>query len=543
MIASDILLIAALAVFVAAWWIRTLPSRFVFLAGAAGLAFAAGVWGYLDHRWQAAGGVFTALIFAAALAAAFLRRKRSASGLPFITGSLFALLAVASAGLIWMFPAAPLPKPSGPHLIGVRSFELADASRPGLFAAAETEPRRLLVRVWYPAAPDKRTRPARYFSDAEATSTAQSVGSLVGFPPLLAYLKHVRTNSHEGAPLIDTATGLPVIVFSHGYTFFLGQNTALMEHLASHGYAVYSVQHTYDSAPTVFPDGSVVPTDPAMFESLAGEELTPAMKDVLSGETPAIRLNGQIVSMGELRESGARIFTQSAPIWTADIAFVLDQLAAGAVPEVAAPIAAASDFSRTGHAGMSFGGSTAGGFCAVDARCAAGVNIDGFNYHPAAFAAAMPVPFLMLHADMDSFYTMMTGAAPSPPRSFNEFSYELPETAGNTPGLYRLQVKGAAHVGFSDFSLFIRRPVRDTFIAATPSREMIGIQNDLVRGFFDRHLLGRETDFPATEINAHAPWLTPLDNTAIADWWATVPEEEREAFRAGIEAKKTAAPP
>ena len=31
-----------------------------------------------------------------------------------------------------------------------------------------------------------------------------------------------------------------------------------MEHLASHGYAVFSIAHTYDAAPVVFPNGDVI---------------------------------------------------------------------------------------------------------------------------------------------------------------------------------------------------------------------------------------------------------------------------------------------
>ncbi len=101
------------------------------------------------------------------------------------------------AGLLFIFQVATLPGPSGEHPVGVRDFELADDTRKGVLAA------------------------------------------------------------DENAPLTDAAANRPVVIYSHGYTSFLGQNTALMEELASHGYIVYSAQHTYDSSPVVFPNGDV----------------------------------------------------------------------------------------------------------------------------------------------------------------------------------------------------------------------------------------------------------------------------------------------
>src|SRR5690606_37753809 len=147
-----------------------------------------------------------------------------------------------------LFPVNPLPKPSGQYAVGVRAFEISDASRLGVFLAKPDEPRRLLVRVWYPAQDVSGLKPAPYFTEAETTSTARSLGGMVGFPEFFTYVSHVTTNSYPDAPLLEGATNLPTVFYSHGYTSFLQQNTVLMEELASHGYVVFSVQHTYDSS-------------------------------------------------------------------------------------------------------------------------------------------------------------------------------------------------------------------------------------------------------------------------------------------------------
>ncbi|MBV6247753.1 hypothetical protein KUU44_38750, partial [Pseudomonas aeruginosa] len=147
----------------------------------------------------------------------------------FRTGSLYGLLVLLAIAALYLFPVAPLPAPSGPYAVGVRDFELDDPSRPGLLGAPAGQPRRLLVRAWYPARPIAGTAPRHYFDPGEARSTARGFGEILGFPPLLAYLKHLRTNSYPDAPLRDDSARLPVVFYSHGYSAFAGGNWTLME--------------------------------------------------------------------------------------------------------------------------------------------------------------------------------------------------------------------------------------------------------------------------------------------------------------------------
>lgn len=540
----DIALMAALVGFVAAWWMpdSSLRRPLLWSAGFAGLTV--GIWDVADDRWQAGAGVLVSVIFLLTLLLVKLFDRRSMgrrSALPYVSGTIFAVAAAAAAGALWMFPIRDIPPPSGPFPVGVRTFELSDENRPGVFSAAADEPRRLLVRTWYPADPPKGARRARYFSEAEADTTARGLSLLTGFPRFLSYIKHARTNSYKDAPLRAGATDLPVIIYSHGYMSFLGQNTALMEELASNGYAVYAIQHTGDSSAAIFPNGDVVSMDPALLEDLAsGEGFSEAALAILTGTSYDTRLQGHLESLAEMKAEGARIVTQSAGIWVEDLRFVLNQLESGRVPAGVAEIAAASDFTKTGQIGMSFGGSAAGGFCRVDPRCAAGVNLDGMNYHYAAFASTMPVPFMMVHSDLDKFYRAMTGEAHEHSPGFNEFSYEGFDVSGQSGHVYRIQVRGAAHLGFSDLSLFVRRPLRDAFLGSTPSDTLIAVQNDLVRGFFDRHLQGQDSGFPDAQYNQYRDWLMPADTAGVREWWLAKSPEDRAAIEAQIAALRPA---
>ena len=50
----------------------------------------------------------------------------------------------------------------------------------------------------------------------------------------------------------------PVVVFTHGYTGTFTDYTYIFEDLASRGYVVASVDHTYEATAVAFPDGRFV---------------------------------------------------------------------------------------------------------------------------------------------------------------------------------------------------------------------------------------------------------------------------------------------
>jgi predicted dienelactone hydrolase len=540
---TDIVLLAALGVFLAAWWVRATPARPVVLTATAGVALVAGVAGMLDYRWQAAVGVCVAAVLLLVLGVNRLRRAPVKPGVPFVSGVVFAVLSLAAGGLLALFPVDPLPKPDGPYAVGVRTFELTDASRTGVLGAAPDEPRRLLARVWYPAASVDGLKARPYFDAGEAKSTARGLGDLVGFPAFMTHLKHVRTNSYEGAQvrLPDGGRKYPVILYSHGYTSFLGQNTVLMETLASHGYVVVSVQHTYDSSPTPFADGSVIPMSPAIAE-MAKEPPSEAQRKALGGATLDERLEGTIDGALESFRKKDRISTESAVAWVADRLFLHDQLQSRNLPADIADIVLVSDLDGVGEIGMSFGGATAGSICMIDRRCVAGVNLDGGDFHYLAFDAKMPVPFLMFHSDADLLYGQVGVDAGTKRRPFNGFSYERIATAGLDPGVYRVTLRGAHHLGLSDFGLFVRRPLRDSLFGPAPGNVMTGAQDDFVLGFFDRHLKGEANGFPAPQLAARDGWVSRADVSEIAAWWAGKPAEEQARLAVRVAESKAAAP-
>jgi predicted dienelactone hydrolase len=110
------------------------------------------------------------------------------------------------------------PFARGPHPVGVRSADLADAGRD----------RRLAAEIWYPAAADHRGR------DLDP-DTCDRYELLPGLPLV----------TQEAVRDAALAAGcFPLVVFSHGYGGHRRQSTFLCTHLASHGYVVAATDHT-----------------------------------------------------------------------------------------------------------------------------------------------------------------------------------------------------------------------------------------------------------------------------------------------------------
>ncbi|MGW7007893.1 alpha/beta hydrolase family protein [Streptomyces sp. NPDC054933] len=140
-----------------------------------------------------------------------------------------------------------LPAPTGPYPVGTVSLHLVDGSRPDPVAGPGHH-RELMASFWYPA------RDVRRYPLASWTPTAvlRALLTSAGYPADAAVAP--ITVGHEGAPVRRTGGQLPVVVFSHGAHDHRADTTIVVQELASHGYVVVTVDHTYDAF-SEFPNG------------------------------------------------------------------------------------------------------------------------------------------------------------------------------------------------------------------------------------------------------------------------------------------------
>jgi predicted dienelactone hydrolase len=395
---------------------------------------------------------------------------------------------MAAAALLWagqpavrtsqVTASAPfeLPSPTGRFAVGTTSWRLTDPSRQETFADSGG-PRHVEVLAWYPTAV-RTGRFAPYLREglAEVRTFAQVIRA-----PESTFdaLEHVRTHAQADAPPVATERKLPVLLFAHGYTGIPSAATALLEDLASHGYAVLSIVHPYEATAATLSDGRVVrmlddsgsllPPITAVFAEWGREDDTMAAVTRASEEAEQLRLlRGYL---GGLRNTGLALRR-----WVDDTKLVLDRLSSVPATSAGGRLVAQLDIARLGVFGHSMGGVTAGQFCVEDRRCRAGLNLDGIPQYGTMIDETMGRPFLMV-------YSARPGRAGASDAIYRHSARPY----------YRVDVRDTRHLDFTDMA-FWGGPLRERPVLGSIAPMRIAqITRAIVRQFFDQELLGRRS--------------------------------------------------
>ncbi|MFN8405289.1 MAG: hypothetical protein U0V48_17325, partial [Anaerolineales bacterium] len=322
---------------------RPTPIRFLPLAALAILVIHFAVEGY---RWQMI-PLYALTIILAALAIFHVEIKSVASFLTLrlAQGGALILLALATAIPI-LLPVPRIAAPSGPYTVGTRIYELTDDSRREIYSGKD-EVRRFMIQIWYPSEADSSAERAPWMADAKIYAPA--IADHIGLPSFfLDHLALVKIPAFKETKVAETSEPFPVILFSHGWNGFNAQNTEQALELASHGYVVVGVQHTYGAVVTVFPNGDVVLNNPSA--------LPP-------DETPT----------AEYEATAQKLVNQ----WAGDLGYTLDFLKLQ-YDDSTSPFFGKLDMNRVGVYGHSTGGGAAIQFCGTDSRCIALLGMDPF---------------------------------------------------------------------------------------------------------------------------------------------------------------------
>lgn len=375
-----------------------------------------------------------------------------------ITLLLILFLAIATV-LPTIFPIPNVAPPSGPYAIGTTTFHIIDESRDEIYTDDPDDKREFVVQIWYPAAPNDEPR-ALYIPELDVA--APVIAERLGLPAfILNHVNLIETFARVDAPMSDEGAPFPFIVFSHGLRGLRAQNTVLMQELASHGYVVASVDHTFGNILTVFPDGRVVFYDQ--------ERAFPA-----GDETAANRLVGT---------------------WAGDVRYLLDEMERWEA-ESGNRFSGRVDLTRVGTMGHSTGGGTAIEVCGTDDRCQAMLALDGW-IEPVSediIAAGLTQPTLYLSA----------------PEWLGEDNTILGTTLSqNSAGdSYIARIEGAAHFDFADIPLLSPLTPALGLSGEINSYRVQTIINTYVLAFFNQTLAseptplltGNSPDFPEVDL-------------------------------------------
>jgi pimeloyl-ACP methyl ester carboxylesterase len=368
-----------------------------------------------------------------------------------IVGLLAGLaLFVAAIALPILLPIPRLPALSGPYQVGTFSMMLTDTSRKEIYSGNPSDPRRIMVQVWYPAEPAPGSKTAPWMDRADIVGPA--IATYLDLPAFfLDHLIYVRTGAFLDAPISHVQPTYPVLLFSHGWNGFRAQNTYQAINLASNGYVVVAIDHTYGAVVTAFPDGQLAYNNPH------------ALPEGNLPDSEYIPIANKLVNQ-----------------WAGDLGFVLDTLTSMNASDSTHGLTGSLDLERVGVFGHSTGGGATVEFCGRDPRCKAGLGLDAY---------LRPVSETILETGLRQPFLFMFSQSWPSEKNWTLFN----EMNSNSDNAVVVTILGTGHYDFSD--LPILSPIAPQMGLKGPlaSERVVKIMVNYPLAFFNQVFYGKST--------------------------------------------------
>lgn len=320
---------------------------------------------------------------------------------------------------VLLFPQYEQPVTTGDYAIATKSFTLTDEGRNEDFTENANDKRKVTIQFWYP-----------------------------------------DNGSEQGK--FSGETKFPLVIFSHGAFGLRSSNYSTFQELASNGYVVCSIDHTYHAFMTQQEDGKSIISN--------ADFINDAMRAT----------NGDLSS-----EKIYELEQEWMKLRTADMAFVLDYIKHSSTNTDKDDVFQKIDLEHIGLFGHSLGGATAAQIGRDDEDIDAVIVLDGTmlgevigfkNGEELINDAPYPKPLLNFYSE--SHYS----------EEFADFHYANRVAQENALDAYQVVIKGTEHMNFTDL------PIVSPFLAGllgtgtVDPMECTETINQIVLEFFDHYL-------------------------------------------------------
>lgn len=263
----------------------------------------------------------------------------------------------------------------------------------------------------------------------------------------------------------------PLVVFSHGAFGFSGGNMSTFKELASNGYVVASIGHTYHAFYTADTNGKFTLVDQNFLNRAV-----------------------EITNMNEA-ENEQEIYDTTQEwmaLRTADENFVIDTIISNVYSGTADEVFSHINADKIGLFGHSMGGASSAQLGRTRSDIDAVIVLDGTMLgEDIGFEDGMPVvnntpyPIPLLNIYAEDHYTNAMAHDGDRYQNFN--------ATKNAPVAYEVVFKNAGHLNFTDLPLFSPTLAKMLGVGTVDSRDCIEKTNRIVLEFFNSYLKDGET--------------------------------------------------
>jgi Platelet-activating factor acetylhydrolase, isoform II len=402
--------------------------------------------------------------------------KKPSSRLRKILIGIGITLGIIGAGIAYIFSGAviPIPKPSGPNLIGFTTTTITDPSRS---MNKQKTPRVITLDLWYPASSIDGLNAAPYTENALNKMLEKYQGipaSVNGETPSFAF---------QDAPVLTGSH--PTVIFNHGYSSFSKQNASNFQELASHGFFVISIAHPGDSLMARDGQNNLLEFDAtdSVYQKLSVAQKEPGYAQALAKKLEAQRNAKTSLEYAKASRDLAQTlpYSELEPIkqrWLEDTLFVIRRLSQTDSQVGKPKILEAANANEITVMGHSLGGIVA---LEVSKNPPAGVqrviNLDGswLEYKPGE-NAQIRVPMLAMLSTQNMIQNQDLGLHGS-------FDQLLKRTSSNA---HIIEIAGTAHFNFTDLNFI---PILKRFaplLGDVDNKRMASLQNQAILEFLKR---------------------------------------------------------
>ena len=365
------------------------------------------------------------------------------------TGTILGAWFLISAFIPWAVPVFTMPDPEGDFSIGSETFHWVDSSRLEWFTDEnDNDVREIMVQAWYPSENSDSIGTKSYMDFMNLRSkTLASAGKIPAFLP--SHLNMISTNTRNDVSCSNKLEKDPVLIFSHGITGSRHLHQILFEHLASKGYIVFALDHSFDANLTIFPNGKI-----ADYRS----EITGHPDSILIRE----------------KQINTRAF---------DVGFIIDQIREIETGMIDSKLSGRLDLDRVALGGHSYGGATAILASHNHEIVKACVVLDGWisPIPDKVISEGINVPFLFMGRPSwhDSDY----------PGNYERLADLITHSSNEK---YDLRINQTLHLDYTDIPLMSPLVKHVMDVGDLKPSTTLSLINDLVLGFLEVHLLERD---------------------------------------------------